>query len=124
MNSIKSKYSITIVLVLIPVFLLYLKYSVVNYHSHVYAKGKIITHFHPCKNACQANTTDNSKKDHENQIIIFHSFLHDLGVDLIEFVFTEIIPQNFESIICTEMAIHSFLYYLEMPGRDPPVIHS
>ncbi len=124
MNIKKSKYSVTIVLVLIPVFLLYLKYSVVNYHSHVFANGEIITHFHSCKNDCEGNTTGNSKNNPEKQIIIFHPFSLDLGDDLPEFFFTRIIQLNVERIINTDTAIHSFLFYLEMPGRDPPIIHS
>ena len=119
MNSKKSKYRLPIFLVLIPVFLLYLQFSLVNYHSHIFANGKSITHTHPFKD-CRKNTSDKSKNDAEKQIIIFHSFVLDLGDNFPNIEYTEFSPSDYIKATFQVEGIYTSNFFRKHLGRAPP----
>lgn len=120
MNTRKSKYRFTIFLVLIPIFLLYLQNSFVNYHSHIFANGKSITHAHPVED-CKKNAPDKSKNDSKNQIIIFHSFILDLGDSVPNFQYTDFFPSTYIKVTFPAEEIYTSTYFRKQSGRAPPV---
>jgi len=116
----KSKYRISVILVLLPVFFLYVYHSSINYHSHVYANGISITHSHPIQD-CEKNANNNTSKNSEKQIIVIHAFSLDLGDELPNPVSMDFVSFLFSKVILPQPTLYFSEFYIKSTGRSPPV---
>ena len=70
----KNKSSRWGILVLLPVFLLYVNHSLVIYHTHIFSNGVVITHAlnsNDCKEQTPAQNNDPAKE----QIVVFQGLV-------------------------------------------------
>ncbi len=116
----KSKYVTSIFLVLIPVFLMYVQYSAVIYHSHIFSSGEYLTHAHPF-NDCKKNIPPGSTNNSNSQIVVFHHLVLDLGDNAPVVEYYNFIPSIFVDVIFPVIEIHSTGFFSKKTGRAPPL---
>lgn len=124
MRTGKSKNIKLGILILLPVFLLYVNQSLLIYHSHILSNGAIITHSHSLNDCESKQSPGANNHPAKKQIIVFQELMlvlndHPLPVFQIEdqsdfFVKVSPLPILLE---CTGLLRHK-------PGRAPPILFS
>lgn len=115
----KAKYYKFLLLVLLPVFFMYLQHSAISYHTHIFADGKSVTHKH-CFQECQKNNSENSKEDSKNQLVIYHGFVLQLGDNVPNFEFAEYRPSYFTFLTSPVLSGYDSGFFRKKTGRAPP----
>lgn len=117
-NRIQSRLGL---LLLIPVFILYVNHSLLIYHSHIFSGETVITHSHSL-NDCAKQVPENEKQPTGDHTIVLHSLWLALDNATYFNFQDEIKSTEYKNIILPVVRAEYSEYITVRLGRAPPII--
>jgi hypothetical protein len=124
MRTKKSKNSKLGILLLLPVFLIYVNHSLLIYHSHILSNGTVITHAHSLNDCESKQLPGGNNHPAKKQIIVFQGLMFVLNDHPLPVFSIENESDFFVKISLPLIHIKCAGFFRHKPGRAPPAFFS